>query len=84
MGIKNKTYKVGDFVEVKAGTHWDGSGISRKGFVTGPGRYHQSYMILFPENGKELQFHSTFIKLISSSHGEKIKFVQQSQTDYNL
>jgi len=77
MGIKNKTLKVGDLVEIKPGTHWNGSDISRTGFILGPGQYHKSYMVLFIETGNEEQFHSSFIRFISSGCGEKIRFVQK-------
>jgi methionine aminopeptidase len=77
MGIKNKTLRTGDLVEIKAGTHWDGSDISRVGFILGPGQYHKSYMILFTETGKEEQIHGSFIRLISTAYGEKIRFVQK-------
>lgn len=77
MSIKNKTLRIGDLVEIKAGTHWNGSDISRTGFILGPGQYHKSYMVLFTETGKKEQFHSSFIRFISTAYGEKIRFVQK-------
>jgi hypothetical protein len=74
LAIKNKKFKVGDLVRIKENTHWDGSEITREGIVIGPGSYHESYMILFTNDGESRQFHGTFINLISSINGEKITF----------
>ena len=74
MGIKNKKFEVGDLVRISDKTHWDGSEITRDGIVVGPGQYHESYMVLFTNDGDAHQFHGTFIKLLSSIDGEKITF----------
>lgn len=74
MGIKSKKIKLGDLVRISDNTHWDGSEIERDGIIVGPGHYHESYMVLFVGDGTERQFHGSFIKVLSSSGGEKITF----------
>jgi hypothetical protein len=74
LGTKNKKFKVGDLVRISDRTHWDGSEITRDGIVVGPGHYHESYMILFTNDGESRQFHGTFINLLSTANGEKINF----------
>ena len=74
LSTKNKKIKLGDLVRISDNTHWNGSIIERDGIIVGPGHYHESYMVLFVGDGIERQFHRSFIKVISSSDGERITF----------